>query len=71
MKSLLSAAVLLVLAAAFGLAEPAPASTPPVTSTDVEIVSEQIVEGVLEDTISKAARGQTRGRGYRGRSYRG
>ena len=41
MKSLLSLFGLLGLAVVFGMSEPAPASTQPVTSDDVRLVSEQ------------------------------
>ena len=41
MKVLLSLVCVLGLAVVFGLSEPAPASTQPVTSDDVQLVSEQ------------------------------
>ena len=42
MKTLLSVVGVLGLAVVFGLSEPAPASTKPVTSDDVQLLSEQM-----------------------------
>lgn len=47
MKALLAAVGVLGLAVCFGVSRPAPASTRPVTSDDVRVVSEQIESGPL------------------------
>jgi len=62
MKALLSVVGVLGLAVVFGLTEPVPASTQPVTLDDVRLVSEQVSN---DDGPLGAKNGKTRGRGRR------
>ncbi len=68
MKSLLSLFGLLGLAVVFGMSEPVPASTQPITSDDVRLVSEQtsIEIGQKAGKNGNTGKNGTRGRGRRG-----
>ena len=68
MRALLLAVGVLGLAVVFGWSEPVPASTKPVTSDDVQLVSEQMsshdgqhgVDGVANKNARKNGQGQSR-----------
>ena len=66
MKAILSAVSVLGLALVFGLSEPAPASHQPVTSDDVQMVSEEM-SADIGPTAGKNGNDGKNGRGNRGR----
>ena len=65
MRTLLLAVGVLGLAVVFGWSEPAPASAQPVTSDDVQLVSEQMSSHDGPQGLGK--NGFKNGRGYRSR----
>ena len=67
MRALLSVIGVLGLAVVFGMSEPAPASTQPVTSDDVRLVSEQM----SSEIGPMAGRNGNTGKNGRGRGGRG
>jgi hypothetical protein len=63
MRALLLAVGVLGLALVFHLSEPAPASTQPVTSDDVQLLSEQMASHGVHGGANKSARKNLGGRG--------